>query len=67
MSAGAILFTQAAFTPDRNLIIQKLRSPRGAQGSSPSPYSSMQYLMQRWHARAKQVHEWAATIPTTSP
>lgn len=57
MSAGAIQFAQSAFTPDRNLILLKLRRPSGDANASPSPYSSVQYLMQRWHPRPGQVHE----------
>ncbi|HXR97773.1 MAG TPA: hypothetical protein VN709_08010 [Terriglobales bacterium] len=57
MSAGAILFTQSAFTPDRNLVLLKLRLPSGGGNSSPSPYGSVQYLMQKWHPRPNQIHE----------
>jgi hypothetical protein len=57
MSAGGILFTQSAFTPDRNLILLKLRMPSGGGNSSPSPYGSVQYLMRKWRPHPGQVHE----------
>ncbi|HXE30875.1 MAG TPA: hypothetical protein VN515_03630 [Terriglobales bacterium] len=57
MSVGGIVFAQSAFTPDRNLILLKLRPPSGAPGSSPSPFTSIQYLMQRWRPHPGQVHE----------